>query len=128
LINEANVKYEVTTFCQFDILLFVWNSTLQPVCTMHPKVHQNMRGVHHYEKDTIHGNLGAPVKCARIQKHSRKGHFHAYSNANNVLLRKWFFLFVLNQISKKKFSHTHRSIDEGSNWKKRLFLGWSCWL
>jgi len=25
-------------------------SALQPVCTVHPRVHQNMRGVHHYER------------------------------------------------------------------------------
>ena len=26
------------------------HSALQPVCTVHPRVHQNMRGVHHYER------------------------------------------------------------------------------
>jgi len=25
----------------------LYSSALQPVCTMHPRVHQNMRGVHH---------------------------------------------------------------------------------
>ena len=28
----------------------VWTSALQPVCTVHPTVHQHMRGVHHYER------------------------------------------------------------------------------
>jgi len=35
-------------------LRWPWNevyiSAIQPVCTVHPGVHQNMRGVHHYER------------------------------------------------------------------------------
>jgi len=27
-----------------------YTNALQPVCTVHPGVHQNMRGVHHYER------------------------------------------------------------------------------
>jgi len=34
-------------------------SALQPVCTVHPGVHQNMRGVHHYER--VH--KGASQTC-----------------------------------------------------------------
>ena len=83
-------------------------------CTLQVRHYQNMRGVHHYERDTIHWLVGAPAKCARIQKHSRKGNFHAYSNASNRFMPKWFFLFVWNQITKEKFNHTHRSIDEGA--------------
>jgi len=29
---------------------FIYSSALQPVCTVHPRVHQNMRGVQHYER------------------------------------------------------------------------------
>jgi len=39
-----------------------WNgyaSALQPVCTLHPRVHQNMRRVHHYER--VH--KGASQTC-----------------------------------------------------------------
>jgi len=28
-------------------LSVMYTSALQPVCTVHPRVHQNMRGVHH---------------------------------------------------------------------------------
>jgi len=34
----------------YDCLRVLQCSALQPVCTVHPGVHQNMRGVHHYER------------------------------------------------------------------------------
>jgi len=40
-------------------LNLLYASALQPVCTVHPRVHQNMHGVHHYKK----ADKGASQTC-----------------------------------------------------------------